>query len=134
MRRIVLRLLLCLMVVLNGTGYAVAATQMHLAHVANAVATQEADAVPPCHEAAASKNAATSAYSHAADPARQADPGVPSCCQSSLCNCDCLQHATAAMAVIALPAGAPIGAGIAQPRVVDRLAPALPNLLRPPIA
>jgi hypothetical protein len=37
------------------------------------------------------------------------------------------------MSVVALPAEAPAGAGIAQLRVADRVAPPLPNLLRPPI-
>jgi len=134
MRRIAFRLLLCLMLVLNGTGYAVAATQMHMAHMAMALAAHDVESVPPCHEAAPAETAAMTLHSHADAVHDQADAGVPSCCQSSLCNCDCLQHATAAMPIVAVSANAPPGADIAQPRVVNRIAPPLPNLLRPPIA
>ena len=134
MRRIAFRLLLCLMLVLNGMGYAVAGTQMNMTHVAMAVAAYEAANNPPCHEAAPVEPVAGMAHSHDAQMADASDPGVPSCCQSSQCNCDCLQHATAAMSVVAVPADAPAGADIAQPRVVNRIAPPLPNLLRPPIA
>lgn len=133
MRRIVLRLLLCLVVVLNGTGYAVAATQMHMAHLAMVPAAQQADSASPCHEAAAPETAGITVHSHDAGVSGDDGPAAPSCCKSSLCNCDCLQHATAAMSVVALPAEAPAGAGIAQLRVADRVAPPLPNLLRPPI-
>ena len=50
-----LRLLLCLTLVLNGSGYAVAATQMQLTHMATAeqehlIATRAVhDAPAPCH-------------------------------------------------------------------------------------
>ncbi|MDR0182177.1 CopL family metal-binding regulatory protein [Lysobacter arvi] len=128
MRRIAFRLLLCLMLVLNGTGYAVAATQMNVAHVAAAVAALEAESKAPCHESA---QAASAAHPHDADASTA---GAPSCCQSSQCSCDCLQHATGAMSVLAMPAQAPPGGSIAQPGLVNRIAPPLPNLLRPPIA
>jgi len=133
MRVIAFRLLLCLMLVLNGTGYAVAATQMNVAHVAMALAAREAATNPPCHDESPAEIAAKTAHSHAGHDADPSAPAAPSCCQSSQCNCDCLQHATAAMSLIALPAAAPPGADIAQPGVVNRIAPALPNLLRPPI-
>jgi len=128
MRHLAFRLLLCLMLVLNGTGYAVAATQMDLAHMAVALAAQEAESNPPCHEMA------TESASHMTQATHQAGSDVPPCCQSSKCSCDyCLQHLTAAMSVIAVPADAPQSADIAQPRVAHRVAPPLPNLLRPPI-
>ena len=129
MRRLAFRLLLCLMLVLNGTGYAVAATQMELAQVATALAVHEVESMPPCHEMAAPE-----AAPHMAQAIDQAGSDVPPCCQSSKCSCDyCLQHLTAAISVIAVPAAAPSGADIAQPSVVHRVAPPLPNLLRPPI-
>ncbi|BDU16392.1 CopL family metal-binding regulatory protein [Lysobacter auxotrophicus] len=134
MRAIAFRLLLCLMLVLNGTGYAVAATQMNVAHVAMALAAQEAANNPPCHEEAPAQDAAKTAHSHAGLAADPSNPAAPSCCQSSHCNCDCLQHATAAMSVLAVATPVPPDADIAQPGVVSPIAPALPNLLRPPIA
>lgn len=134
MRRIVFRLLLCLMLVLNGTGYAVAATQMHMAHMAMALAAHEAESVPPCHEAAAQEMASESVRSHGNDVAGTGDSKTPPCCQSSQCSCDyCLQHATAALAVVALLSDTLPGGTIAQPRVAHRIAPPLPDPLRPPI-
>jgi len=134
MRRIVFRLLLCLMLVLNGTGYAVAATQMHVTHMAMALAAHEAESVPPCHEAAAQEMASESVRSHGHDMAGTADSKTPPCCQSSQCSCDyCLQHATAAVAVEANVGDALPGGTIAQPRVAHRIAPPLPDPLRPPI-
>jgi len=134
MFRIALRLLLGLLLVLNGTGYAAAATQMQMAHIAMALTAHEAASNPPCHDAAPRGTTATSMHSHG-DTANDKDgAGVPSCCQSSLCSCDCLQHATAAMGVVVIAADAPPAADIAQLGVVHRVAPPLPNLLRPPIA
>jgi hypothetical protein len=134
MRRIAFRLLLCVLLVLNGTGYAVAATQMHLVHMAMAAAAHESASTPPCHDAAPPENMAMAKHLHPEAANGEADPGVPSCCQSSLCSCDCLQHATAAMPAIVIPPGAPPGADIAQAGVAPRVSPTLPNLLRPPIA
>jgi len=134
MRRIALRLLLCLMLVLNGTGYAVAATQMQIAHMAMSIAAEEAQATPPCHESASSEAGLKTVHSHADSTASQAGSDVPECCQSSKCSCDyCLQHLTAAMSVVAVAGHAPEAGAIAQPRVVNRVAPPLPHLLRPPI-
>ena len=133
MRRLAVRLLLCVLLVLNGTGYAVAATDMHVAHLAMAMAMHEAEAASPCHDAETPDNTGVTQHSHADCDTGQAGSAAPDCCQSSQCVCDCLQHATAAMAVVALPAGPPPGGEIAQPGVADRRAPPLPNLLRPPI-
>lgn len=134
MRRIAFRLLLCLMLVLNGTGYAVAATQMQISHIAMSVLAEEAQAMPPCHESAPAETAFKAAHSHADSATSQAGSDLPECCQSSKCSCDyCLQHLTAAMSVVAVAGNAPEADAIAQPGVVNRVAPPLPHLLRPPI-
>jgi len=134
MRRIAFRLLLCLMLVLNGTGYAVAATQMQISHMAMSVVAEQAREMPACHESAPSEATLKTAHPHADSANSQAGSRIPDCCQSSKCSCDyCLQHLTAAMSVVAVAGHTPDGGAIAQPRVVNRVAPPLPNLLRPPI-
>ncbi|WP_216957916.1 MULTISPECIES: CopL family metal-binding regulatory protein [unclassified Lysobacter] len=133
MSHLVLRALLCLMLVLNGTGYTAAATQMGLAHLAMSAPGEQA-ATPPCH-GESSHDEVAAMHAHADDDCATAgmDDGAPDCCQSSHCNCDCLQHATAAIAIFSVPAGLPPERHRAQPRQIDRPSPPLPHLLRPPI-
>lgn len=133
-RALLLRVLLCISLVLNGSGYAVAATQMHMAHLAadNVAAMDDAD-MPPCHSHGDSVEAV-------AKPAPMTDcesthaPTQPDCCQSSQCACDCLQHATATLVQLPSPAATIARApGIATMHD-GHAAPALANLIRPPIA
>ena len=134
MSHLVLRLLLCLLLVLNGTGYASAATQMSLAHIAmQAHADHRA---PPCHDAAPHDEVASSLHAHADEDCAMSgsSAATPDCCQSSRCNCDCLQHATPALAIVSISPGPPPGGALAPLRKVDRVSPLLPHLLRPPIA
>jgi hypothetical protein len=133
MPRLVLRLLLCLSLILNGSGYVVAATQMDLAHWAMAAARAEAEAArPPCH----GSNGTTdmSMPSHEGATKKQAAPHASECCTSALCTCDCLHHATAAIAVAAVLAGMPPASHPASSRETSPLAPPFHALLRPPIA
>lgn len=143
LRAFLLRALLCLSLVLNGSGYAVASTQMQLMHVAAAQASLAAAAqkAPPCHEqlhegstAPSTHLMADTASSAAACDDSHGSKAAPDCCQSSQCACDCLQYATATLAnVPALPAliehAAELGA--LSP---SHVAPALANPIRPPIA
>lgn len=134
MSRVALRLLLSLMLVLNGTGYAAAATQMGLSHLA--MDAHGRHSAQPRHDAAPHGDRAAAMHAHAAssDCTMSATvPAEPECCQSSQCNCDCLQHATAALAVLFVPTSLPPQRHLAQPRVLDRVPPLLPHLLRPPI-
>ncbi len=140
MSRIVLRLLLCLSLVLNGTGYVMAATQMQLAHGALAAPAVMTPTASPCHDEGASNlgPGPHGAMSHAAAgtddiPPPAAHGDEPGCCQSSLCTCDCLQHATAAITSVATPAAVRPGRYTASPRETRPPAPVLHALLRPPI-
>src|SRR5688572_15872694 len=94
-----LRLLLCMTLALNGSGYAVAATQMQLTHMTAAeqehrLATEVAhDAPAPCHSQVPADKEAAPAMSHdAVQSGSPASHGSPDDCQM-LCSCDCLQHA-----------------------------------------
>lgn len=138
-----LRALLCLSLVLNGSGYAVASTQMQLMHVAATQASLAATAhtAPPCHEQLHEGSAAPSlhvmadmASSAAACDGSHGSQAAPDCCQSSQCACDCLQYATATLAdVPALPA---VIEHAAETRALSpsHVAPTLANPIRPPIA
>lgn len=141
LRAFLLRALLCLSLVLNGSGYAVASTQMQLMHVAatQAALAAAAPAAPPCHEQLHEGSAVPSmhvmadmASSTACDDGHGSQAG-PDCCQSSQCACDCLQYATATLAdVPALPAVIEHAAEIG-PLSPSHVAPALANPIRPPI-
>ena len=132
---ILLRLLLCLGLILNGSVYAAASTQMQLNHLHTAVAAAQAAAaaaaeLPPCHE-----GMSMAGMDHGAPPAAPAghDGHAPDCCQTSTCTCDCLQPAPVAAAGVAV-LGSEIGhASIAPPRLAGHAPPALPYPIRPPI-
>jgi hypothetical protein len=154
---VLLRLLLCLGLILNGSAYAVASTQMQLSHLSAAI---EAAAVAQasCHEGMASRGMTHGGTTHggmlhdrmtmadmdhdgASMPAEHGDHGnghapdesSPDCCKSPSCTCSCLQPTPAAAIAFAL-GGAHIGhAMLARPMPVDHDAPALPYPIRPPI-
>lgn len=133
MPRILLRLLLCISVILNGSGYAVAATQMELAQ--RAAHAAETASVPPCHEGADA--AAVPASDGMTTPSKATpDPHGEGtdCCQSALCSCDCLQHATVAIAVAVIPSGLQPARYTASPRETRPAARPFHVPLRPPIA
>lgn len=123
-RAIVLRLLLCLVLVANGTTAAFANVRM--AMMDSAAATQQDDA-PPCHDMQAD-DAATIEHDAPSIPGSHED-----CCGSA-CLCDCVAHATAfflavdALALTTRAAAPPVSA----PQE-SRAAPALPHPIRPPI-
>ncbi len=136
-RSIVLRALLGLCLVLNGTGTAVAAMQMTTATIAsntmasdssNPAATTDAD----CHDR---NMTADARHGSAMERDGTSNPHLsPDCCKYGACQCTCAQHAQ--VAVVLFPAEASIGvAGLALHALADgRPAPAPDALLRPPIA
>ncbi|KRD39744.1 hypothetical protein ASE35_05320 [Lysobacter sp. Root916] len=145
---VLLRLLLCVGLILNGSAYAVASTQMQLTHMSAAIEAA-ATVQTSCHDGmaaggmahdgmamAAMDHASMSAPSdHSHHGQGQAPDGAqPDCCKSPTCTCSCLQPAPATAIAFAL-GGAHIGHSlIARPMSVDHDAPALPYPIRPPIA
>ncbi len=131
-----LRLLLCFSLMLNGWGYAFASTEMQVSHMATAVQAASAaahPAAPPCHSmeqgGLASMHVAQEASPHAA-PAKH---GGPDCCEASLCACDCLQHASLAMPEALANVSVELHAVHASRVAAGHSAPALADLIRPPI-
>ncbi|GAA5073311.1 CopL family metal-binding regulatory protein [Lysobacter panacisoli] len=137
LRAIALRLLLCLTLILNGSGYAVASTQMHLSHLASTAQPAPVAVIKaPCHETAM-EIAATAVDDGAMsdDCAGKANVShSQDCCQSSHCNCECLQHVSTATAFIDMVASIPVRAEVAQTLNHDHVQPRLRSPLRPPIA
>ena len=156
---ILLRLLLCVGLILNGSAYAVASTQMQLSHMSAAIEAA-AIAQTSCHDGmthdmthdgmtddgmthdSMGQNAMQmTGMGHASMSAEHSNHGnghapdasAPDCCKSPTYTCSCLQPAPAAAIAFAL-GGAHIGnAMIARPMPVDHDAPVLPYPIRPPI-
>lgn len=133
-----LRLLLCVTLALNGSGYAVAATQMQLTHIATAeqehrFATEVVHGAPtPCHTQAPAGKATASAMSHETGQSGSAASEHPDNCHT-LCSCDCLQHASLAMLDPMPPTPERLNAPSTRRIPAGHAAPALANLIRPPI-
>lgn len=139
---ILLRVLLSVVLIFNGSGYAYAATQMHMTSASVAsnmtdhhVADQGAAAhdAPPCHG---------SMDGEIADP----DPAPPAdglaghdghdgsnCCQTDQCDCVCAQHVPATSLAFWLRSPVLVRGRVPAYRPAQHLSPALPNLQRPPI-
>ena len=97
-----LRALLCLVLLLNGTAYAHAATRMAMGGMA--AIEQAHDDAPPCHEgmdmAMQVDEEGTDSSGHP-----DGDAGLPDCCKAGNCDGFCAQHAPALawLAVLGTP-------------------------------
>lgn len=126
-----LRVLLCLALILNGSGAAVAATQMQIGHVAAAVESASAVSSAAEHGMSMSPCHGETSTAHHAPPAPHTSPD---CCQSSHCACDCLQHLSATATGFFVPMPMLAHAPVLRPMHGGHPSPALANPIRPPIA
>jgi len=128
-RSILLRLLLCIALVANGTSAVYASTMMAVGAGMAATTAVEQDAQPPCHDMPAMTHAAMAADHVAPAPPISHDD----CCPPGACLCSCVSHAPSIVAfgTFALPMR-PASAPVAALRV-PLASPALPTLIRPPI-
>ena len=117
-RSLLLRLLLCLALVANGTT-AVFANARTALDPDMAMAMQHDDA-PPCHDAAS-------------DDAPKPPVSHDDCCGTGACLCSCVAHAPAVVTVDALVPDARPAIAPASAQPVSRASPALPHPIRPPI-
>lgn len=117
------RLLICLGLLVNGSTQAVAATQ-------SAIASHQAGAATaPCHEEGDRKVTASRVHEHRSDPATN----MPDCCKSGACDYACSHGVVATMPTLHVRARK-----VTHETLVSRLSaryasPALPRLIRPPI-
>ena len=126
--QILLRLLLCIGLVLNGSAYAMAGGSMQDSVMA---ATDHGMAMTDCHDA----EAAPEPTDLPEQPSHAGHDGTSECCQAGdSCHCDCQQHSAATIQQAIF-----IGAQTADTRVAPnadagRAAPPPQRLIRPPIA
>lgn len=132
-----LRVLLSLALVFNGSGYAYAATQMHMAGVQDASDTRghaAAHETPACHATMGDEAADKLPASPLKDAAAYHDghDGMD-CCQTDQCDCVCAQHVPATGLGFWLRVPTPARSRIPAYRLAQHVSPALSHLQRPPI-
>ncbi len=134
---LLLRGMLCISLILNGSGYAMTSAHLQMGHTDRIAAMQEpapAD-MPPCHQNAdASETVAVESPEAVKDQSRLTSKHpARDCCESGACQCACMQ-AHAALPVNALRHDVAGHANDVRPLQPDYPAPALPHLIRPPIS
>ena len=140
---LLLRIVLCLSLVLNGSGIAFASGHAGMDGHAMAGAGSEGQTDQPCHEDGTPDPAAL--MSHADHvPVAGGDVPLPDnthtpghaekdCCDIGTCRCACMHGTVAAVAMLARVPVAAIRGTAVRPLVPAHPAPALPHLIRPPI-
>ncbi|QOD90001.1 CopL family metal-binding regulatory protein [Lysobacter sp. CW239] len=130
-QHLLLRVLLCIALILNGSGLAVAATQMHVQHAAMAGLTPDLPSDPT--DGATCMEHSTSAASAAQAPLSGDHSAAADCCTGAACDVAC---PAGLLATFTAPAqGWRIAPQIlaVRPALADHPAPALHNRYRPPI-
>lgn len=137
---VLLRLLLSLCLVLNGTGVAAASAHMPMQHEQPAPTTSAASAAAeamPCHgghhQATMQSPADPAATAHASHGKPAKPSHTPDCCKSGTCRCACVHVAQAGVPALLLPAMVPMHERSVRTLALGHAAPALPHPIRPPI-
>lgn len=138
---VALRLLLILGLILNGTGYSVAAAHLQMdasaMHEGGADAQDpQASAKPPCHGQVKKDTTASPKPAWVAMPGAETPSSghsTPDCCKAGSCHCACTQQAPYALALQGWRGLPGINALGIHPLAVGHPAPALAQLIRPPI-
>jgi hypothetical protein len=134
---LLLRMLISISLILDGTGTAVSATRMLVEHAATTHSMPvHANATRPCHQQDNRVVAAEMTDAAMADmPATAVKSSHRSndCCRSGDCGCACLQATPASMVALTLPHAVLSQVAIASPMIPGHTTPALPHLIRPPI-
>ena len=127
LRSVLLRLLLSLALVANGSAVVHASARM--AFAADAGIAMDHKAEPACHDVAGMQDG-TTVDDHDAPP-----PPAPhdDCCPPGACHCSCVSHAPTILAVHAMARTARPAAAPPSARRLPHATPALPRLIRPPI-
>ncbi len=139
---ILLRVLLAVSLILNGSGYAVASAHMQMDHAALASTTTQpivhpvATAEPPCAEhhqggSMASKIPSADAATDAAS-VKSGDPS-PDCCKTGACRGACVHSGPVAVPTMAFRPVVIEHANSVSPMISGHASPAIPHLIRPPI-
>ena len=129
--QILLRLLLCIGLVLNGSAYAMAGGSMQDEGQDSAiVAADHGMAMTDCHDAEAAPEP-----TDLPQPAHAGHDGASDCCQTGdSCHCDCQQHSPATMQQVAMLGAQAVATPVVPNADAGRAAPPPQRLIRPPIA
>jgi hypothetical protein len=132
---LLLHALLCLALVANGVGAAMASVHGGCGHdhARSAVAEPPPPAEPPYHEGMPAEAPAPMHDSAAADPTDHAAATHDDGCCDSTCDCTCINHCQAALPPATLRLQASTGIAYAPAHAYSHAAPALPHPIRPPI-
>ncbi|SDR10357.1 hypothetical protein SAMN05428982_3108 [Pseudoxanthomonas sp. CF385] len=124
-----LRALLCLLLLVNGSASAHMAAGMPMDGAAPAAVAHHDASTPPCHEDmdAADSTAMQDAGDH--DP----QDGVPDCCKAGACDGFCTQHAPALVWRLWLGQAAPLHAAVPEYHADGHASARLSHRHRPPI-
>lgn len=135
---ILLRVLLSVALIFNGSGYAYAAAQMHRGGGAQDAGDTRGHAAahetPACHTGTGDEMADASPASAVKDAAGHHDGHDGSdCCQTDQCDCVCAQHVPATGLGFWLRVPTPVRSRVPAYRLAQHVSPALSHLQRPPI-
>ena len=137
---VLLRVLLTVALIMNGSGYAIASAHLskafaYVSHEGRSLAHERMNQ-PLCHDDQA---ATLATHPHDADQTMRHEPGSPEspahadCCESGACRCACTQAATAAVVMVFARDALIVRSNPSHPLKLGRPAPALQHLIRPPI-
>lgn len=140
---ILLRVLLALSLVLNGSGYAVASVHMQMDQAGQAstnitsVGNPSEAAEPPCaaHHASMGSMSAKAQVGDTAADVTSVESGhpFPDCCESGACRCACVHQCQAAVFAVTLQLAVIEKVSNTRPMAPGHESPAVPHLIRPPI-
>jgi hypothetical protein len=135
---LLLRVLLCLCLVLNGVASAAASAQMPTSMHATAATPQPAIATAsddmPCHGHHDAMASMAKQHAPASEgPAPSKPKHSPDCCKSGACRCACVHIAQVGVPALQIPAVALDHARSVRTLALGHPAPALPHPIRPPI-
>lgn len=129
------RLLLSAVLILNGTGTAVAGTRMQLHAAGEQIAAPAAAKVdePPCHQQMASTAAQNERPAIAAKARIKSKVPSPDCCKFASCGCACMYSAAGVAVSAFVHHSLYANAAIHRTQAAGHRPPTLPHLIRPPI-
>lgn len=134
---LLLRVLLSVVLIFNGSGYAYAATQMHMANAP--IASDSVDQGGTAHDAAPCHGAMGDMAGQDPVPptgglaGHGSDHDGSNCCQTDQCDCVCAQHVPATSLAFWLRSPSMVRSHVPAYRPAQHLSPALSHLQRPPI-
>lgn len=144
--RLMLRVFLSLVLILNGTGYAAAASNMHMSHIASisheaappVMAMEHGGEPEPCHEDTDTFAGDLPGSSHVQggvpDLPHGQGPEGAGCCDAEQCAGVCAQHLSAAVSSTSTHSLAVLHAASIGTMSAGHASPALADPMRPPIA